>query len=251
MGGALRPFVSRMRIDGERRTNFSNSNTPLPGQVFMGTSRRGSPKYGFVEPNIGERFGKLTFRGIGRHSSGVKFCDCACDCGGETRTTLQKLRQGTVVRCRSCGASAGSEKANSKYHAICPDLVLRKRLLGIIQSIRDRCTNPKNKMYRYYGGRGISIWPEWTANRSLFLAYLISLPGHEMPGLELDRIDNDLGYKPGNLRFVSRKQNQNNKRLVSDLQGRLDVALEEIEMLRACLRHCKCRPASEVHNSKR
>lgn len=249
MGEASRPFVSRMRDDSERRTNFSNSNTPLFGQVYMGVSRRGTPKYGFVPANVGERFGKLTVRGVSHWPSGPKVIECDCDCGGETRTTLQKLRQGAVFRCRSCGAKDGSIKANSKYHAICPDIGTRQRLLNVIQSIRERCANPKNKAWKSYGGRGIRVWPAWLENRAAFLEYLVSLERYDDPALQLDRADNNRGYEPGNLRFVTRKENMGNRRIVTDLQNRLDEALEEISMLRACLGYCKCRPSSEVHSS--
>ena len=45
-----------------------------------------------------------------------------------------------------------------------------------------------------------------------FFTYAKTLPRWSEPGLDLDRIDNDRGYEPGNLRLVSRRANANNRR---------------------------------------
>lgn len=63
-----------------------------------------------------------------------------------------------------------------------------------------RCTNSKNTHYKYYGGRGIKVYPRWL-DFKMFLADM----GERPEGTTLDRIDNDGHYLPNNCRWVSRK----------------------------------------------
>lgn len=77
---------------------------------------------------------------------------------------------------------------------------------GIVQ----RCCNPNAKNYKNYGGRGIGVCDEWRNSFKAFEEYCLS-HGWEQ-GLQIDRVDNELGYVPNNVRFVSAKQNARNKR---------------------------------------
>lgn len=72
-----------------------------------------------------------------------------------------------------------------------------------------RCTGRTAPDYANYGGRGITICPEWRHDFPRFLADIGERP---FPGHQLDRIDNDKGYEPGNVRWVTPKTQQNNKR---------------------------------------
>ncbi len=52
----------------------------------------------------------------------------------------------------------------------------------------------------------------WREDRNAFLRYATTLDRWDEPGLDLDRIDNDGNYEPGNLRLVERKINSRNRR---------------------------------------
>lgn len=86
---------------------------------------------------------------------------------------------------------------------------------AIWKTIKDRCYNPKSKDYKYYGAIGIKMHPSWAYEFKLFYDYVISLDGALKPNLTIDRIKNNKGYFPGNLRWASRHvqvSNQNKKK---------------------------------------
>jgi hypothetical protein len=73
--------------------------------------------------------------------------------------------------------------------------------------MKARCTNPKNKSYAYYAGRGITIDPRWL-NFTAFYADM----GDRPEGLTLDRINNDGDYGPDNCRWATQSQQALNRR---------------------------------------
>lgn len=77
------------------------------------------------------------------------------------------------------------------------------------QTARLRCTSPTNAAYPDYGGRGIRMCEEWINNPAAFIGHVGARP---TPKHELDRIDNDGHYEPGNVRWVTRSQNCRNRR---------------------------------------
>lgn len=82
-----------------------------------------------------------------------------------------------------------------------------KPILRSYFSMIDRCTNENSPDYPRYGGRGITVCERW---RMSFLAFQQDM-GERPPGTQLDRIDNNLGYEPGNCRWVTSKTNNRNR----------------------------------------
>lgn len=91
---------------------------------------------------------------------------------------------------------------------------LYRRLMIAIKHVMDRCTNPADPHWQYYGGRGIYVCAEWLVNRQAFFDHLLTLPGWDDFSLWLDRADNSKGYEPGNLRFVTPAESRLNQRSV-------------------------------------
>ena len=76
----------------------------------------------------------------------------------------------------------------------------------------ERCHDPEHKDYSYYGARGITVHPRWRDSFEKFATELVAEIGPRPEGHQMDRVDNSKGYRPGNIRFVTAKENANNRR---------------------------------------
>lgn len=78
-------------------------------------------------------------------------------------------------------------------------------------SIKDRCENPKCRSFKFYGAKGVSMSPEFTDSVRAFADYLKSLPDFDV-SKTIDRINPTGNYERGNLRMVSRQEQNWNLR---------------------------------------
>jgi hypothetical protein len=74
--------------------------------------------------------------------------------------------------------------------------------------MKQRCTNPADAGYHNYGGRGIQFRFNSVLEGALWIMETLGLKR----SLQMDRINNDGHYEPGNLRYVTRSQQNLNKR---------------------------------------
>lgn len=151
----------------------------------------------------GEVYGFLTVLGEGpRNGCGKRQWLCRCECGIQKVVNHSHLRGGRIV---SCGYHQRRQLAtNNLIHGM-EGTCEYSTWVGMIQ----RCHNPRNNSYGYYGGRGIRVCPEWRASFPAFYAYMGRRPG---PGYSIDRINVDGNYEPGNCRWATASIQARNKR---------------------------------------
>lgn len=77
-------------------------------------------------------------------------------------------------------------------------------------SMKARCYRKTTAPYKRYGGRGIKVCDEWKYDFIAFKDW--ALANGYVEGLSLDRIDVNGNYEPSNCRWVSMKEQENNKR---------------------------------------
>lgn len=79
-------------------------------------------------------------------------------------------------------------------------------------NMKQRCSNPNNPNYKYYGGRGIFVCDRWLNSFENFLADMGDRPNN----CDIDRRNNNEGYSPENCRWVSKTENNFNQRKRKD-----------------------------------
>lgn len=107
-----------------------------------------------------------------------------------------------------------STEHNDRINRGTPNQSKHYYIYKLWSSIKYRCNNPNYKLYKDYGGRGIQMYKPWNDDYVLFKDYILSKIG-EKPSLKhsLDRIDNNKGYEPDNLRWSDRSTQNLNQRI--------------------------------------
>jgi hypothetical protein len=118
---------------------------------------------------------------------------CKCDCGNERRVKVGHFNTGKI---KSCGCHV---ERHGMYGT---------REYSCWSNMLSRCENPKNKRYKDYGGKGISVCKSWHKFNN-FYADMGKCP----PGYQIDRINNSGDYEPKNCHWVTPKQNMANRDL--------------------------------------
>jgi len=151
---------------------------------------------------IGLRFGKWIVVGEAEHTSGNKTKNywCLCDCGTKQKVRVDGLRSGRSKWCLNCRTIQLKKRVTThNLHLSSTYCIWR----GILK----RCKLPSHPSYRWYGGRGISVCDRWLK----FENFLEDM-GMRPPGLQIDRKDLNGNYEKSNCRWVTPKENQNNRR---------------------------------------
>lgn len=121
------------------------------------------------------------------------------------------------VKCRYCEYESDMRLSDIKKPTICKhknrvgSLLDFKpywsssRLRRIFNKMQDRCLNPNNQDYRWYGAKGINICEAWLNNPKTFEEW--ALNNGYSDDLTIDRIDSNGDYTPDNCRWIPHKEN--------------------------------------------
>ena len=151
----------------------------------------------------GRKYNRLKILSLDRVEKSSRYWVCLCDCGN-----VKTIREDKIVSAatKSCGCL---QKENRIKHGGQPRGTQPHPMYYRWKNMHRRYRDEKQKDFKNYGGRGISVCKEWE-NFTNFAKW--GLENGFSPELQIDRIDNDKGYSPENCRFVTSLVNNNNRR---------------------------------------
>jgi hypothetical protein len=181
-------------------------NLPALPSVTVLTPRRSRPsKEGHFAVDItGKKFGRLlvTRRGPNSSRRAAQWW-CVCECGKEVLRRGDKL---WTNKSPSCGCERWRKHGETKGPRGSRSRTKEYRAWWAMIA---RCTYPSQTNYTLYGGRGITVCPEWRVSFESFLADVGRAPS---PKHTLDRINPDGHYESNNVRWATWTEQRLNQR---------------------------------------
>lgn len=165
-------------------------------------------KYSPVTLQVGQRFGRW------KVLADTRPVPVLCDCGEIRTVWCSDLLRG---KSRSCGCLK-NEKSSQR---LTKHGYGRMHEHSVWRHAKARCLDPNNRDWKNYGGRGITMCNEWINSFEAFLQHIGMRPlkdQNQARGLFLDRIDNNRGYEPGNVRWATMTESNRNRRNVKGVQ---------------------------------
>ena len=169
----------------------------------------------------GKIFGRLTvikYEGLGKYNKAQWLC--LCECGNSCVVTANSLVSGHT---KSCGCLHDEKaKINRLKHGLRHHPLYSKWLM-----MKERCYNPRDSHYKYYGGKGIGLCDDWKNSFKSFYDWAINNGWKR--GLSIERIDNNKQYEQENCKWIpmcKQAQNKTTNHYVADKNGNVYTIAE-------------------------
>lgn len=158
-----------------------------------------------MRPNqlVGARFNRLTVVADGGRDikKNIRWL-CLCDCGGKALALAHDLKAGKV---KSCGCL--TKEGTHWTHGHARKGKNRNPTYNVWATMIQRCTNPNDRSWARYGGRGIKVCKSWLTFEGFYADM-----GDKPKGLTLERVDVSKGYNSKNCVWDTHHAQSRNKR---------------------------------------
>lgn len=172
---------------------------------------------------IGKKYSYLTILGLSSKkwkSCRDIFVICKCICGKIIEPRFYDLRK---ERQKSCGC----QQIRHITHGLSDT-----KLYSVWKSMKERCNNPNNKSYKYYGGRGITICSKWndflTFRFQMRKKYFDAKKKYKKEPISIERVYNNGNYCYENCIFTTMKEQSKNKRNIYPIKATNRQTGEEV-----------------------
>lgn len=153
---------------------------------------------------VGQRYGRLIalkrLENKGRRTVWLFTCDCGKNCVID----LDPVRGGKTKSCGCLKVDIITKRSVTHGNSVGRKCTPELRAWSHAKS---RCFNSNDPKYNQYGGRGITMCPQWRDNSINFLSDM----GKRPKGTSLDRIDVQGNYEPSNCRWATTEQQARNR----------------------------------------
>jgi len=155
----------------------------------------------------GNKYGRLTVVGLSARKSGRKsYWVCECECGKQHLGRSDSLKSGYLQSCGCLKKEQDRENLTKNHRHKESHTHLHNTWLGM----KARVSNPNNKSYSRYGGRGIMMCDDWFNSYESFRNWA-KQNGYE-ESLTIERINVDGDYEPSNCTWIPFNDQANNRR---------------------------------------